>query len=115
MGLFDFLTPNVPGITVEELYALIQAKKKMVLLDVRTPQEYSRGSIQDSINVPLDTVPDKIASVVPDKNATIYVFCLSGSRSVMAVDSMVKLGYTKVFDVKQGLLAWRVHKYPEVK
>ncbi len=115
MSLFDFLAPKVPGVTVEELYAVVQAKKKAILLDVRTPQEYSRGSIKGSINVPLDTVPEKIAAVVSDKKSLVYVFCLSGSRSVMAVDSMVKLGYTNVFDVKNGLLAWRVHKYPEEK
>ena len=84
----------------------------IILLDVRTTGEYSRGKIADSINVPLDDVAGHITSKIPDKSAKVYVYCLSGSRSIFAVESMLQLGYANVFNVTNGLLAWRSKGYP---
>jgi rhodanese-related sulfurtransferase len=99
--------PNVPQITVEGVRASIDAHEDIILLDVRTTGEYSRGKLTGSVNLPLDEVSDKIESVIPDKKAKIIVYCLSGSRSIHAVDAMAKLGYTNVFNMTGGLLAWR--------
>lgn len=105
--MFDITEPNVPQITAEEVKKSIDAKEDVTLLDVRTVGEYSRGKIEGGINLPVDEVACKIETVIPDKSKKIYVYCLSGSRSVHAVDAMVKLGYTNVFNVISGLLAWR--------
>jgi len=51
---------------------------------------------------------------VPPCSAKIFVYCLSGSRSVHAVDVMVKPGYTNVFDMEHGLLGWRAKYFPVV-
>ena len=53
-------------------------------------------------------------SHVVNKSKTIYVYCLSGSRSNVAVETMVQLGYKKVFSMTSGLLMWRSKKYPLV-
>ena len=92
----------------------IDSKEQFILLDVRTPGEYARGKIAGCINLPVDTVEANIQAVVPDKAQKIYVYCLSGSRSVLAVDIMVKLGYSNVFDMKQGILAWRAKYFPTI-
>jgi len=84
----------------------------MVILDVRTEGEYSRGKIAGSINISVDRVACDVPTAIPEKTKRIYVYCLSGSRSVHAVDVMRKLGYTNVYDVEHGLMAWRVFKYP---
>ncbi len=103
--------PNLPNISAEKVKMAIDAKTDVLLLDVRTTSEYARGKIAGAINVPVDEVANKIASVLPDKTKTIYVYCLSGSRSVFAVDAMLKLGYKNVFNMTSGLLAWRVKGY----
>ena len=104
--------PKVPQISVEEVKQSLDEKKDVVLLDVRTRDEFSRGRIAGSINVPVDEVAQKIESILPDKNKTVYVYCLSGSRSVHAVAAMEELGYAHIFDIKSGMLAWRSKKYP---
>lgn len=109
--MFDFLTPNVPQVEVKDLFDFIKKNKDLVLLDVRTPMEYSKGKIAGSINLPVDKVKEEVEKLIPEKDKEIYVYCLSGSRSVFAVDTMIKLGYKKVFDVKNGLLAWRVSNF----
>ncbi len=113
--MFDFLTPKVPQIDSKDAYKAIQEKEDLVILDVRTPQEYSRERIAGSINLPLDKVQGEVEKLIPDKDKKVFVNCLSGSRSVMAVDTMVKLGHKNVFDIKNGILAWRVNNLPLVK
>lgn len=106
--MFDFLLPKVPQVEVKDLLKSIESNQEIVILDVRTPQEFAREKISGSVNLPMDQIGDKIESVISDKNKTVYVYCLSGSRSVLAVDAMVKLGYKNVFDVKSGFLGWRI-------
>jgi rhodanese-related sulfurtransferase len=108
------MNQTVPQVSPDDVRSAIDAGKNIILLDVRSVGEYSRGKISNSINLPVDEIPGKIESVIPDKNAVVYVYCLSGSRSVYAVDVMSKLGYKKVYDMPNGLLAWRVKGYPTV-
>lgn len=95
-------------ISAQELQKIIDTNSKIVLLDVRTTGEYVRGKITNSINLPVDEVSDEVEKIIPDKNAFIYVYCLSGSRSVYAVQEMMMLGYKNVFNLTNGLLAWRI-------
>ncbi len=110
--MFSFLTPQVPRVTVDELKLAVDSGEDMVLLDVRTPAEYEKARIAGSINIPLDDITKQIPSTVPDAQKRVYVYCLSGSRSAFAVDAMVKLGYGNVYDVQNGLLAWRGKHFP---
>ena len=109
--MFNIAEPNVPQISIEGVKASIDAHEDIILLDVRTTGEYSRGKLGGSMNLPLDEVINKIESTIPEKSAKIYVYCLSGSRSIYAVESMLQLGYENVFNVTNGLLAWRSKGY----
>lgn len=81
------------------------------IIDVRTPMEFSKGSIKGSTNIPVDEIAGKIEESISDKNRMIYLYCLSGSRSQMAADILTDLGYTHVFNMTNGLLMWRFKKY----
>ena len=72
--------------------------KDAVLLDVRTREEYASGHIEGSQNIPLDEI-DRVDSVVQDKNAPLYVHCLSGGRSARAVAYLKAKGYGDVHDI----------------
>ena len=109
--MFNF-GQTIPTKTVEEVKKSMDEDGTFSLLDVRTPGEYSAAKINGSINIPLDEINEKIESVILNKNKSVYVYCLSGSRSSIAVSIMIKLGYKNVFNVKSGLLAWRAKNYP---
>jgi phage shock protein E len=102
------------NITADEVKKAIDNNEEFVLLDVRTTGEYARGKIAGSINLPVDEVPEKIEKLIPDKDKTIYVYCLSGSRSVFALAIMEKIGYKNIYDMTNGLLAWRAKGYKTV-
>lgn len=104
----------MPQVDAADVKKAIDAKEKFILLDVRTPEEYAKTKIAGSINVPLDQVGQKIPQAIPDKNAKIYVYCLSGARSEAAAQVMTKLGYTNIHNMTSGILAWRSYGYPLV-
>lgn len=72
--------------------------KGAILLDVRTPQEFAAGHLDGAINVPVDRVADRIASVAkPDQ--PIVVYCRSGARSGAATRALRARGYGQVLDL----------------
>lgn len=112
--MFGFLQ-SVPSITVEEVKRALETKADVIVIDVRTQEEYSDGHIDGSILLPVDTVRRKIVSVIPDKTQKIFVHCRSGMRSTKATKEMLKLGYTNVHNLQGGIIAWEQLGFPVKK
>lgn len=89
------------SISTGELEDLLK-KKKITLLDVRTPQEYHGGHIKEARNFPLD----QIHTYQAPKDKTVYVICQSGMRSKRAANVLSKEGYD-VINVKGGMMAYK--------
>ncbi|MFC4685861.1 rhodanese-like domain-containing protein [Epilithonimonas pallida] len=66
------------------------------LVDVRTPSEFSAGSVKGAVNIPLDKLADQL-SKFKEKNS-IVVFCRSGSRSSQAKSILESNGFTNVIN-----------------
>ena len=92
-------------ISAAEAKEMIDGDAPVIILDVRTQQEYDEGHIKDSILLPYDQIPEKAGTVLPDKNATILVYCRSGNRSATASNALIELGYTDVLDFG-GIIDW---------
>lgn len=75
----------------------------VIILDVRTLEEYAQGHIPNAQLLPLDQI-DQIADFAA-KNDTILVYCRSGNRSAQAADYLVQLGYVNVYDFG-GIISW---------
>lgn len=110
--MFSFFAPDVPQISADTVKQALDGKQDVSFLDVRTPEEFAKNRIKGAINLPVDQVEKNILSVILDKKKKVFVYCLSASRSAHAVSIMKKLGYTDVYNLTSGLLAWRVKKYP---
>ena len=67
---------------------------KMVIIDVRTLPEWDAAHIDGAIHIPLDVITQEITKKVPDKNTPVALYCRSGRRSGIALNELVKLGYT---------------------
>ncbi|WP_165313476.1 rhodanese-like domain-containing protein [Vibrio ziniensis] len=65
-----------------------------LIVDVRTPEEFAQGHLDDAINIPLDTVETGFADIAKDRS--IVVYCRSGNRSGIAMQSLVKQGFINV-------------------
>lgn len=73
-----------------------------VLIDVRTSEEYNREHIPNAVNIPID----QINTIAYAKDTKIIVYCQSGTRSRQAVQTLVDMGYTNLYDLDGGLLNW---------
>lgn len=69
---------------------------KPLLIDVRTEQEWKDGHLEGAILIPYDKIGAGIEKVAPDKNTTINLYCRTGRRSGIALETLKKLGYENV-------------------
>ncbi|MGM9619747.1 MAG: rhodanese-like domain-containing protein [Oscillospiraceae bacterium] len=94
MGFLDFLK----GPDITQGVKDCQSTPGAVLLDVRTPEEYRRGHIPGSKNVPLQSL-DEVTGLVKAQDTPLFVYCQSGSRSSRAVSALRRMGYTNVKNI----------------
>ena len=86
MSIFSIFGGNKTSEKVAEML-----KQGALIVDVRTPEEYRSGHIAESVNIPLNTIPNKV-NELKRKNKPIITCCRSGARSGMAADQLRKVG-----------------------
>lgn len=77
------------------------------VIDVRTSAEYASGHLPGAVNIDAEaaTFEDQVEQL--PKDAQYLVYCHSGNRSGVATDEMAKLGFTDVYDLQGGIVAWQ--------
>ena len=93
------------GPTMASITEDMKQQPQPLLLDVRTKGEYDSGHLPSSINLPLDRL-DEIKVLAPDKDALVYLYCRSGSRSGFAASNLKRMGYAQAYNVG-GILSYR--------
>ena len=95
-------------ITVQEVHSILEQKDDVVLLDVRTPQEFNGelGHLPDALLIPVQELEARYQELEPYKNKEMVVYCRSGNRSGRAVDFLSQKGF-KVKNMTGGMLEWR--------
>lgn len=77
--------------------------KNIILIDVRSRQEYEEGHLEGSINIPVYDIERKIEKIVKNKKNIIVVYCSSGYRSKKAKEILESLSYENVYNLKDGI------------
>ena len=68
----------------------------IVLIDVRSAEEYASGHLQGTVNIPHDRITEEIGSVAADKSTRIILYCRSGRRADTALNALKVAGYENV-------------------
>jgi len=102
---------SIVEISVADAKAM-SGKAGIIILDVREPNEYNAGHIVGAQNLPRGLLEFKIAKKIPDKNATIVVYCKTGGRGSLATLRLGKMGYKNVKNMDGGWKAWKKAGYP---
>jgi molybdopterin/thiamine biosynthesis adenylyltransferase/rhodanese-related sulfurtransferase len=97
-------TPASADLTVEDLQRRLQQGDKVFILDVRNPEEYQICKIAGSVLLPLPALPQRFNEL--DKNREMIVHCKSGVRSAKAIAFLKQQGFTKLKNLRGGILAW---------
>lgn len=82
----------------------IMDAEQVVLLDVRTEEEFATGHITNAINIPVDELEFRF-NELEDRKAKILVYCKSGRRSVIACEILAERGFTNVYNMG-GVVDW---------
>lgn len=68
--------------------------RDVILVDVRTPEEFHKGHKEGALNIPVDEVELLAPQLLPDKNAVIMLYCRTGKRADKAMDVLRNMGYS---------------------
>ncbi len=83
------------------------------LIDVRTPEEFSKGHLQNALNINWNGGDFQSQISKLDKTKPVFVYCLSGGRSGSAASQMRSDGFQQVFELNGGIMKWRAANLPE--
>ena len=100
---------TVNTITAEEAKARLDNETGIILVDVRTQDEYNAEHIPNAILLPIDHIAADAETIIPDKEAIYFVYCRSGNRSATASAQLVEMGYKNIFDLG-GIKDWPYDK-----
>jgi len=95
---------RVPEVSATDAHAL--AEKGALIADVREREEIGVGTIQSAISLPRGFLELQTDEKLPDRKRTIILFCQTGIRSLFAVQTLERLGYTDVRNLAGGFRAW---------
>ena len=100
-------TPKGNVLNPNAFRAMMNDKRAKTLIDVRTPGEYKEGYIKNALNIDWNnsSFGDEVAKL--DKNTPVFVYCLAGSRSHSAANSLTNMGFTEVYELDGGIMQWR--------
>ena len=98
---------QIENISPQDVKEKIQQNEDIVLLDVRTEEEFNGplGHIDGALLIPLDELPDKVSQLDSLKQKQIIVYCRSGNRSRYATEFLSEKGF-KAVNMLGGMKAW---------
>jgi len=106
---------QIKQITSTEANTMLQKDKKLIVLDVRTSEEFNVGHIKGAINIDIRQ-NDALAKIDKlDRNARYIVHCRTHHRSQTAVDHMAQSGFKNVYQMTDGFMGWSQNGLPQVK
>lgn len=98
-----------------EIKKILKTNKTIVVLDVRTPEEFAAGHLKDAKNIDVRQ-PDFNSKIDKlDKKATYLVYCRTNHRSGIATDYMVQKGFKTVYQMMDGFPGWAANNFPYEK
>ena len=115
--LSDFISEareRVTDIQADDLEELIEDGDDLVLVDVREPYEYEKAHIPGAVLIPrgmLEGAADpnnkhRIEALYTARDKKVVVYCETGARSAMAVDTLQQMGFTDALNLAGGLKMW---------
>ena len=117
LGVTSCLKSQADGVQVLEVskYEKKMTQPEVQLVDVRTPEEFSEGHLENAINIDVtaDDFDAKVASL--DKEKPVMVYCKSGGRSAKASARLKELGFKTITDLEGGITNWKSENKPVIE
>lgn len=102
---------HVQECSVESVKQRLEEKAPCYLVDVREDHEVASGMVPGAIHLGKGILERDIEAAIPDKLASVILYCGGGYRSVLAAENVQKMGYTQVWSMEGGIKAWKEAGY----
>jgi len=99
-------TKTVQTVDVTAFAEKLKATDKAQLLDVRTPEEFNSGHIENATNVNWNGDDFVAKAEKYDKSKPVFVYCKVGGRSAQAADKLAELGFKEIYNLDGGIMKW---------
>jgi thioredoxin 1 len=97
---------GVQLVSVQAFSEALQSTPNATVIDVRTPEEFQSGHLKDAVNFNVLAADFQNQVSKLDKTQPVFVYCKVGGRSADAVEKMKGMGFTSIYDMKGGYMAW---------
>ena len=112
LKLVEQAKQRVQECSVADVKGKLDRGGRIHFIDVREDNEYEKDHAKGAVHVGRGIIERDIESLIPDKEASIILYCGGGYRSVLAADSLQQMGYRHVISMDGGIRAWREANYP---
>jgi rhodanese-related sulfurtransferase len=112
LKLVDEVRKRVNECTVADAKARLDRGEPLHFIDVREDHEFAKDHAKGAQHLGKGILERDIETVVPNKQASIILYCGGGYRSALAADALQQMGYTNVVSMDGGIRAWRDAGYP---
>ena len=102
--------PGVQEISPAEF--LSNPPEDVLILDVRTPDEFRSGHVPDALNIPHDQLSDRLAELGSAPDRPVVVYCERGGRASQAAGVLLDAGYGNVLHLEGDMSDWRAKGHP---
>lgn len=106
-------TPKIDQATL--LKRIQQEDAALIVLDVRTPEEYAAGHVPGALNIPYTHLPARIAELPDVSGKDIVLYCTTGVRAERGAERLRENGFTRLLHLEGDMRAWREKQRPEAK
>jgi len=93
----------------------LDAGEPMIIIDTREDNEWARGHIPNAVHLGKGVIERYIEKAIPDKDATLVLYCGGGYRSALAADNLQKMGYRNVISMDGGWRGWTEAGFPTIR
>ena len=107
------LAAGTIDITSTEAKALLAKNKQVVLLDVRTPEEFRQAHLRGALLIPLAELQKRVSEIPRDR--PLLVYCAVGARSSTAAAILASKGHREIYHMSDGLVGWYKQGFPIVR
>jgi rhodanese-related sulfurtransferase len=98
-----------------EIKKKLDAGEPMIIIDTREDNEWARGHIPNAVHLGKGVIERDIEKAIPDKEATLVLYCGGGYRSALAADNIQKMGYRNVISMDGGWRGWTEAGFPTIR
>jgi rhodanese-related sulfurtransferase len=93
----------------------LDAGEPMIVIDTREDNEWARGHIPNAVHLGKGVIERDIEKAIPNKDATLVLYCGGGYRSALAADNLQKMGYRNVISMDGGWRGWTEAGFPTIR